>query len=274
MGSSQTLRTTVVIPVWDAYVATRLIDAVSSLRTQDAPARIIVVDNASHVAIPVLPGVTTVRSRERLSLGAARNLGLARVSTPYVVFWDADDVMLPGTLASLEEAIEADPRLVAFGEAIVEDPPGRRHRWPRPWIAGLIKRPGLFALLDCVWSLYPTTGATIMRTEAVRAAGGYADSDSGEDWCLGAALAFRGRLGWSERPGRVYHLHHQSVWARHMTVRHQLRHANTLRTRLRDDTGVPEWVRSSLPAIKAAQYTALFSHALVARARRLTGTRR
>lgn len=274
MGGPVAVQTTVVIPVWDAYVATRLIDAVSSLRTQEVPARIVVVDNASHVAIPVLPGVTTVRSRERLSLGSARNLGLARVSTPYVIFWDADDVMLPGTLASLEAAIEADPRLVAFGEAIFEEPPGRRHRWPRPWIAGLLRRPRLFALLDCVWSLYPTTGATIIRTEAARAAGGFADSDSGEDWCLGAALAFRGRLGWSERPGRVYHLHHESMWARHMTLRHQLRHAATLRARLGEDRGVPEWVRSALPLIRTGQYTALLTHELVARARRLTGTRR
>ena len=57
-----------------------------------------------------------------------------------------------------------------------------------------------------------------MRTELARTAGGYADAESGEDWCLGVSLAFRGRIGWSERPGRVYRLHPRSVWARHMTV--------------------------------------------------------
>lgn len=263
------VQTTVVIPVWDAYVAERLIDAVKSLRDQDVPIRTLVVDNASRVGLPVLPGVSVARSRERLSLGQARNLGLAKVSTPYVIFWDADDVMLPGTLASLEEAIGADPRLVAFGEAIVEDPGGVRHRWPRPWIGSLLSWPRLFALLDAVWSLYPTTGATIMRTDAVRAAGGYADSDSGEDWCLGVGLAFRGKLGWSERPGRLYHVHAASMWARHMTLRHQLRHAATVRARIRADPTLPAWVRGALPLIGSAQTAAVVAHELVAARRRL-----
>jgi len=274
MGAPGTLQTTVVIPVWDAYVADRLIDAVRSLREQDVQTRIIVVDNASQVALPMLPGVSVVRSRARLSLGAARNLGLARVSTPYAIFWDADDVMLPGTLASLQSAIAADPGLIAFGEAIIEDPPGRRHRWPRPWIARLTRRPRLFAVLDAVWSMYPTTGATIMRADMVRDAGGYADSDSGEDWCLGVGLAFRGRLGWSERPGRIYRMHAGSVWAQHMTARHLLAHAAVVRERLRHDQAVPGWARRLLPLIQLGQYTALFAHQLVVLSRRLAGTRR
>lgn len=273
MGGQIAVRTTVVIPVWDAYVAQRLIDAVRSLREQEPPARIIVVDNASQVPLPVLPGVSVVRSRQRLSLGAARNIGLERVSTPYVIFWDADDMMLPDALATLEESIQADPRLVAYGLAIVEDPAGGRHRWPRPWIGALLHRPALFALLDSVWSLYPTTGATIMRTDAVRAAGGYADTDSGEDWALGAALAHRGRLGWSERPGRVYHIHHESMWARHMTLRHQLRHAGTVRARLADDGELPGWMRSTLPLVAAGQYAAVIAHAGVAGLRRLASRR-
>jgi len=268
MGGPIAVQTSVVIPVWDAYVAQHLIDAVRSLREQDVPLRIIVVDNASQVALPVLPGVSVVRSRTRLSLGEARNFGLSRVNTPYVIFWDADDVMLPGTLTSLEEAIGADSRLMAFGEAIVEEPSGRRHRWPRRWVAGLIRRPRLFALADAVWSSFPTTGATILRTDAVRDAGGFANSDSGEDWCLGVSLAFRGRLGWSERPGRLYRVHGESMWARHMTARHQLRHAATVRARIRSDTHTPELVKTALPLIAAAQVAAVLLHGLVAAARR------
>src|SRR5213076_1304597 len=105
------------------------------------------------------------------------------------------------------------------------------------------------ALLDCVWSLYPTTGATIMRTERVRAAGGYGDGESGEDWCLGVSLAFRGRIGWSEVPGRVYRLHERSVRARHTRLRHQIRHARAVRERIRADRGIPAWARGALPAI-------------------------
>src|SRR5947207_2168478 len=127
--------------------------------------------------------------------------------------------------------------------------------------------PRLFALLDCVWSLYPTTGATIMRTDQVRAAGGYGDVESGEDWCLGVSLAFRGRVGWSERPGRVYRLDDESVWARHMAVRHQLRHAGTVRDRIRPDPGIPGWAKSALPVIALGQYTAVLGHVGVSAAR-------
>src|SRR5258708_39280119 len=105
--------------------------------------------------------------------------------------------MLPETLARLESALDSERDLVAFGAAIIEDPTGVRHRWPRTWIARLARYPRLFALAHSIWSLYPTTGATIMRTEHARAAGGYSAGDSGEDWVLGVSLAFRGRVGWS-----------------------------------------------------------------------------
>jgi glycosyltransferase involved in cell wall biosynthesis len=265
-------QTTVVLPVWDDYVGDGLTDALTSLRSQGIPARIVVVDNASSVKLPAMPGVTVVTARSRLTLGEARNFGLERVQTPYVVFWDADDVMLPGTLEFLEERIGAAPELAAFACAIVEES-GERHRWPRPWVGSLVRMPRLLPVLDSVWSIYPATGAVMIRTELARAAGGFADADSGEDWCLGVSLAFRGRLGWDERPGRVYRRQDGSVWARHMTARHQLRHARVVRERIHDDTGVPSWVRAALPLIQLGQYAAIGAHASVAAARRAKGTR-
>jgi glycosyltransferase involved in cell wall biosynthesis len=257
-------QTTVVLAVWDEYVAGLVSVALNSLRGQDAAGPVVVVDNASTIELPELEGVEMVRSPRRLSLGAARNLGLAHVKTPYVVFWDADDEMLPGTLRFLQEAISSDPGLVAFGAAIVEDVSGSRHRWPRPWMPALARWPTLFALTDCVWSLYPSTGSTIMQTEPARGAGGYGDAESGEDWCLGVSLAFRGRIGWSERPGRIYSLDEGSVWASHMTARHQLHHARNVRLRIREDPGVAGWARSSLPLIALAQCAAIAAHVLVA----------
>jgi glycosyltransferase involved in cell wall biosynthesis len=259
--------TTVVIPVWDDYVAGFLSRGLVSLQKQEPAVRIVIVDNASTAELPQLEAVEVVRSPRRLSLGAARNLGLERVSTPHVIFWDADDEMLPGTLAFLEAAIGSDPGLVAFAAAIVEDAGGIRHRWPRKWVSRLVRAPTLFALIDCVWSLYPSTGATIMRTALVSEAGGYWDAESGEDWCLGVSLAFRGRIGWSERPGRIYSLDAESVWARHMTARHQLDHARAVRQRLREDPAVPSWVRATLPAIALGQYAAILAHLGVAAAR-------
>jgi hypothetical protein len=215
-----------------------------------------------------------MRSPRRLTRGAARDLGLARVQTPYVVMWDADDVLLPGTVSFLEDAISSDPRMVAFSTAVIEDPSGARHRWPRRRALALVRWPRLFALLHSMWSMFPTTGATIMRTEAVRSAGGYGDAETGEDWFLGVSLAFRGRFGWSERPGRVYRVHAHSNWARHESdLGYQLEHASAVRDRIRSDMGIPNWVRTALPLIQLGQYGAILAHAVVVALRRMRHTR-
>jgi glycosyltransferase involved in cell wall biosynthesis len=262
-----------VIPAWDRYVGPRLQEAVASIASQERPVRILVVDNASTVPLPELAGVEVLRSEARVSLGAARNLGLAAVTSPNVIFWDADDLMPPGTLGFLEDELARDARLVAFGAAIVEEPSGLRHRWPRRWIARVIPYPRLFAVIDCVWSMFPTTGATVMRTALVRACGGYTDADSGDDWCLGAVLVFRGRVGWSERPGRRYLRHEGSIWDVHGSARHQLEHAAAVRRRLAADAAVPAWLRSALPVVALAQSSAVAAHVVVAQLRRFTRRR-
>ncbi len=61
-----------------------------------AQAPIVVVDNASSTPVPELEGCEVVRAPRRLSVGAARNLGLEQVATEYVVFLDADDMLLEG----------------------------------------------------------------------------------------------------------------------------------------------------------------------------------
>lgn len=263
-------QTTIVIPVWDEYAPAWLGEALASIAEQDLTAPVVVVDNASEVPLPELAGVSVVPAPRRLPLGAARNLGLAHVDTPYVVAWDADDLMLPGTLALLERGIRSDPKLAAFATAIVEHPSGARHRWPRRWVAVAVRAGAAFALLDSIWSLYPTTGATIMRTDLVRSAGGFGETGSGEDWCLGVSLAFRGRIGWSEVPGRVYRLHEGSMLVRHTTLRHLHHNARNVRGRIRTDTGIPGWARRMLPLIALAQYAALGGHALLAVGRRLS----
>lgn len=232
------------------------------------------VDNASEVALGEHPAAEVVRSSRRLALGAARNLGLQRVTTPYVVMWDADDEMLPGTLGVLERGL-ADPALAAYGAAILEGPRGPRHRWPRPWIQELVRRPLLLRLVHAVWSVYPATGATIMRTALVRESGGYPPTDSGEDWVLGVSLAFRGRLGWTEWPGRVYRRHAGSVWALSSDAPHLRAHAVQVRRRIREDPAVPPGWRVALPLIALAQHAAiLLSRARARLARVATGSRR
>lgn len=268
MAPEARIKTTVVVPVWDDYAGATLNAALGSLNEQAVPFSLMLVDNASSVTVPIVRQAQQIRSDARVSVGAARNLGLAQVTTPYVVFWDADDEMLPGALERLQREMEADPGLVLFGMAIREQPSGLRHRWPRRYLPRLASLPRLLRLIEPVWAQFPTTGATIIRTEAAKRAGGFADADSGEDWCLGVSLAFRGRIGWTEEPGRVYRLHPKSMWAQHLTLHHQRRHAAAVRQRLRADPAVPGWVRLAMPAVWTLQQLALIAHAAVAGARR------
>jgi glycosyltransferase involved in cell wall biosynthesis len=243
----------VVIPVWDSYVGF-LEEAIASVREQEVAAELIVVDNASAKPLPVLTGARVVRSPVRLSTGAARNLGLESVTAPLVVFLDADDLMLPGTLARLLAGLRDGD--AAFAMAIVDGDTGGRHRAPRRLAYLLARAPRLFALANTVWSLLPTQGATVMRTADVRAARGYGDRSQGEDWALGAALAWRGRVRLTKEPGLIYRWRFDSP-GREGADADLLDNARALRERLRADVDVPAPARTLLPLVAAAQWAAV-----------------
>jgi hypothetical protein len=262
-----------VIPVWDGYVALRFREALASIAAQDVPVAIVVVDNASHVPLPELAGARLLRTSERVSLGAARNLGLEHVETETVVFADADDLILPGAIQRLQHGLDADPALVAFAMSFVDAATGERHRWPRPWIARLVRFPTLLALINAVWAVYPITGPVLVRTELARQVGGHADVDNGDARCLGAALLFRGRVGWTEEPGCIYHQRSGSNLDRFASASAILDNSRCVRDRLRSDFGGPAWLVPVLPLIDAAQWAAVGAHLLVAAARRVAGRR-
>ena len=162
---------TVVIPVWGPRYVASLARAITSVRAQDADVPIIVADNASEVEVPEAPGTIVVRSRRRLSVGEARNLGLERVETEYVVILDADDELIPGALASLRAGIDADPSIAVYAMSLLDAETGARHRTPRRFVPALTRVRRLFAAAT-TWSLYPIHGSAIMRTSWVRDAGG------------------------------------------------------------------------------------------------------
>ncbi len=249
-------KVTVVIPVWDAYAGEGLLAAEASVRAQSPPAALIVVDNASLVPLPALESAEIVRLTRRGSTGAARNAALERVRTPYVVFLDADDELLPGCLAGLVEGLEADPRRGVYVLSIIDGVTGKRHRSPRRLARVLFSLPTSFALANTIWSLLPTQGATVMRADDVRACGGYADSDRGEDWVLATSLAFRGRVGFDRRPGLCYRRREDSPGAAALAPAILLANARRVRARVRDDPAVPNWAKSLLPLIAAAQWVA------------------
>lgn len=242
-------RVTAVIPVWGAYADHRLDEAIASLRAQDFPLEILLVDNA-HSPPLHRTGAASVRSDRRLSLGSARNLGLEAVRTPLVLFWDADDVMPAGTLRRLVAELDRDPGMTACGAAMTDGPTGDRHHWPRRWPLVLRHRPRLFAFVNAISSLYPVTGA-VVRTAAARDSG-FPDVSGGDDWAMGVSLAFRGRVGVLSEPGRVYRRHNGSVsstWG----AGDALAHGRVVRDRLREDPAVPAAVRRLEPAVRLGQ---------------------
>ena len=254
MGSARDV--TVVVPAWGRHVGL-LPEAVASLTAQEPAPTVLVVDNQSERPFPDLhPSVGVLRTARRLSVGAARNFGLKHVTSDLVMFWDADDVMLPGTIAALLAAVEEDQAVLAAARIVEDD--GTWHHWPRPSTAWISAVPGVMAAVHSVSSLFPTTGAVLMRTEAIRSGGGFPDADGGDDWVAGLSVALRGRVVLIDHPGRIYRRYRGSVsssWG----LRDRLAHARLVRERLSEDPlATAPWAR--LPAALALlQWSVIFA---------------
>jgi glycosyltransferase involved in cell wall biosynthesis len=103
---------TVVIPCFNYGRFLR--EAVDSALREGAA--VVVVDDGSTETLPELPAVVELIRQENEGVARARNAGLARAQTPYVLVLDADDRLAPGALAALREPLAADPDLgFAYG---------------------------------------------------------------------------------------------------------------------------------------------------------------
>lgn len=123
--------TSIVIPVHNAAVT--LADAIeSSIGQGVAGDRLIVIDDGSTDG----SAAVAERYRERVTLvrspnggpSRARNAGLSRVLTPYVLFLDADDVYEGPIVAGLEDAAARTDADIAFGTTRDVAPDGHRAR--------------------------------------------------------------------------------------------------------------------------------------------------
>lgn len=246
---------TVVIPVWGAHVQ-YLPTALASVREQSGPAvEIVVVDNASEPPVADLgPHMRVVRAAERLGIGSARNLGLRHVRTNYVMFWDADDVLLPGVLSRMCSMLDEQPDVVAVTMDSVrwtpETGPGERWPWPRRVMYPLTRRRRLFSLIALLYNPFTTTGPALIRTEAVRDAGGFAeDIEVYEDWALSGSLAVRGRIVMLRETGRLYRVHDESLSFAHLHHPDQGEWLRRIRRRARRDPRVPLWIKALMPLV-------------------------
>lgn len=127
---------TIVIPVWNRE---HLIErTLRSFAAQDCRRiRIIVVDNNStDSTVDVVNGWKKRNSDIDFLLmsetvpgaPAARNAGLRMVDTPYVMFFDSDDVVLPGHIKNIVGRLESEPSIDILGWDIDMELSSGRHR--------------------------------------------------------------------------------------------------------------------------------------------------
>ncbi|MFB4310419.1 glycosyltransferase family 2 protein [Actinomadura sp. GTD37] len=189
---------------------------------------VVVVDNASRdgtadAVAARFPEVALIRSPGNLG-AVGRNLAVDHVRTPYVAFCDDDTWWDPDAPSRAADLLDAHPRLAVVTGRILVEPGGRedpivpelRHSpvpGP-PWLPG----PALGSFL---------AGASMVRAEAFRAAGGFSSRLwlGGEEELLSADLM---ALGWHLCYAEDAVVHHEPSRLRepHLRRRHGIR--NTL----------------------------------------------
>jgi GT2 family glycosyltransferase len=172
-----------------------LLLALERLRALPEQPHVVVVDNASTdgTAAAVrerFPEVAVVASP--VNLGAVgRNVGVARVRTPFVAFCDDDTWWEPGSLTRAADVLSAHPRLAVVTARIVVEPAGTED----PIVAELRDSP----IRGATWLPGPAlgsflAGASVLRREAFLAVGGFSPRLwlGGEEELLAGDLAARG----------------------------------------------------------------------------------
>ncbi|MDK3256478.1 glycosyltransferase family 2 protein [Blastococcus capsensis] len=175
---------------------------------------VVVVDNGSTdgTADSVrdrFPQVELIASRENLG-AVGRNLGVARLETPYVAFCDDDTWWEPGALRTAADALDAHPRLAVVTARILVEPGGTED----PIVAELRDSP----VRGADWLPGPAlgsflAGASVLRREAFEEVGGFSERLwlGGEEELMAGDLAAR---GWELCYLPALTVHHQASTAR------------------------------------------------------------
>lgn len=211
-------RVSVVLPFRDA--AATLAAALDSIAAQTfADWEGVLIDDGSRDASSAIAGARAAGDRRWRVIAAggglvdALNRGIAAARAPLIARMDADDIALPQRLARQVAAFDADPMLTvasclveAFPAAAVTDGMRRYVDWLNAVIEPEAIRAALFVESPIA---HPTA---MVRTDALRAAGGYRAFDGPEDYDLWLRLLLSGGraakvpevlLRWRDSAGRL-----------------------------------------------------------------------
>lgn len=211
-------RVTVIIPAYDASAT--LVEAVASALAQTvADIEVVVVDDGSaEPAASVLRALADARLRVfrtgvNRGVSAARNVAVASARAPVLAQLDADDLWHPDHLEGLLPAL-GDPAIgLAYSNAEIVGTPlldrAIAQRSPGDGLPDWVSDRALHPVDDLarLYRVNPIPSpAAIMRTEAVRAVGGYPQWLAvGEDYYLYIKLRRAGwRFAYVDRMSAVY----------------------------------------------------------------------
>jgi GT2 family glycosyltransferase len=203
---------------------------------------VVVVDNGStdgtaRAIGERFPTVELIASPQNLG-AIGRNLGVARLSTPYVAFCDDDTWWDPGSLRLAADVLDAHPRLAVVTARIVVEPGARED----PIVPELRDSP----VRGADWLPGPAlgsflAGASVLRREAFTGVGGFCERLwlGGEEELMAGDLA---AAGWELCYLPALTVHHQASKARDSHRRRRDGIRNTLWT---------TWLRRPLrPALR------------------------
>src|SRR3954467_67156 len=191
-----------------------LLLAVDRLLALPEQPHVVVVDNGStdgtaDAVRARFPKVELVPSPENLG-AVGRNVGVARLDTPYVAFCDDDTWWDPGSLRTAADAFDAHPRLAVVTARILVEPGGRED----PIVPELRDSP----VRGAEWLPGPAlgsflAGASVLRREAFDEVGGFSE----RLWLGGGGGLMAGAPAWAGwelcyLPGLT--VHHQASTAR------------------------------------------------------------
>ena len=191
-----------------------LLRALARLAELPERPRVVVVDNGStdgtaEAVRERFPGVELIASPENLG-AVGRNLGVARLDTPYVAFCDDDTWWEPGSLTTAADVLAAHPRLAVVTARILVEPGGTED----PIVPELRNSP----VRGADWLPGPAlgsflAGASVLRREAFLAVGGFSDRLwlGGEEELMAGDLA---GAGWELCYLPELTVHHQASRAR------------------------------------------------------------